>query len=311
MIHRLQFRAMGTDMLACVDNDSDQPPAQLADVPAWFADWEQTLSRFRPDSELARLNRSDRPAKVSPVLWDVFQHALRAERATDGLVTPTVGEAVIEAGYDRDFALMSHGNGHIGPPQHVGAVLRDCPYLSLVKFDETNRTIALPEGIHLDFGGIAKGWAAQQVVERLKIHGSALMNCGGDIAISGSLLDGSPWEIGVYKPFERESDYLEMLYFHEPCGVASSSTDRRRWTQDGQTRHHIIDPRSGQPAETDVVHATVVAPTAAEAEAAAKSVLIRGSLDGLDWLESHPELAGLLILDNGEILYSQRIVDYL
>lgn len=309
MVHRLPFRAMGTDMLACVDNGSDVPPSDLADVPLWFAEWEQILSRFRPDSELARLNRSDRPAQVSPVLWDVFQRALCAERATDGLVTPTVAEAVIEAGYDRDFALMQ--GGHIGPPPSTGAVLRDCPAISLVTFDETNHTIHLPPGVQLDFGGIAKGWAAGQVVERLKIHGSALMNCGGDIAISGPLLNGEPWEIGVYKPFDRDSDYVEMLYFHEACGVASSATDRRRWTQSGRTRHHIIDPRTGQPAETDVVHATVVAPSAAEAEAAAKSVLIRGSLDGLDWLEARPELAGLLILENGEMLYSQKIVEYL
>lgn len=306
MIHRLQFRAMGTDMLVCVDNGSDQPPAQLADVPNWFADWEQTLSRFRPDSELARLYHADQPIQVSPVLWDVFQHALRAERDTDGLVTPTVGEAVIEAGYDRDFALMS-----AQMESHVHATKTLVPALTTVKWDESTRTIELSPGVQLDFGGIAKGWAAQQVVERLKIHGSVLMNCGGDIAISGSLLDGNPWEIGVYKPFERESDYAEILYFHEACGVASSATDRRRWTQSGQTRHHIIDPRTGQPAETDVIHATVVAPTAAEAEAAAKSVLIRGSENGLDWIESHPELAGLLILENGEMLYSQRIVEFL
>ena len=322
MIHRLRFRAMGTDMLACVDNGSDQPPAQLADVPTWFADWEQTLSRFRPDSELARLNRADRPVEVSPVLWDVFQHALRAERATEGLVTPTVAEAVIEAGYDRDFALVQAGVQSLreaplwGPTLHRSLETSDSgsriiPALTTAKWDESTCTIQLPPGIQLDFGGIAKGWAAGQVVERLKVHGSALMNCGGDIAISGSLLDGNPWEIGVYKPFERESDYVEMLYFHEACGVASSATDRRRWTQDGQARHHIIDPRTGQPAETDIVHATVVAPTAAEAEAAAKSVLIRGSEAGLDWIESHPELAGLLILENGEILYSQKIVDYL
>jgi thiamine biosynthesis lipoprotein len=185
------------------------------------------------------------------------------------------------------------------------------PASTAVKWDELTRTIELPRGVQLDFGGIAKGWAAGRVVERLKVHGSALMNCGGDIAISGSLLNGEPWEVGVYKPFDRESDYIEMLYFDSPCGVASSATDRRRWSQNGQTRHHIIDPRTGQPAETDVVHATVVAPTAAEAEAAAKSVLIRGSEDGLDWIESHPELAGLLILENGEILYSQRVIEYL
>lgn len=304
MIHRLAFRAMGTDMLACVDTDSDQPPAQLADVPRWFTDWEQTLSRFRPDSELARLNQADRPVQVSDTLWQVFHSALAAGQLTEGLVTPTVAEAVIAAGYDRDFAQMEKSQSSTGKPAHVSS-------LAALTWDGPTRTIQLPAGVHLDFGGIAKGWAAGEAMKRLSQAGPALMNCGGDIALSGALLNGDPWEIGVYKPFDRESEYLEMLYFQRACGVASSATDRRRWTQDGQTRHHIIDPRTGQPAQTDVVHATVVAPSPVEAEAAAKSVLIRGSMDGLDWLEAHPELAGLLILESGEILYSQRIVEFL
>ncbi|MEW5938496.1 MAG: FAD:protein FMN transferase [Chloroflexota bacterium] len=312
MVHRLAFRAMGTEMLACVDNGSDTPPAQLADVPRWFEEWEQTLSRFRPDSELARLNRAGRPVQVSETLWQVFRSALEAERLTEGLVTPTVAEAVIAAGYDRDFAqLQSQETLQSGAQNLPILQTPSVPSLSAIEWDETTRAISLPPGIRLDFGGVAKGWAAGQAVERLKGHGSALMNCGGDIAMSGPLLNGAPWEIGIYKPFDRAADYVEMLYFQEACGTASSTTDRRRWTQDGQLRHHIIDPRTGRPAETDVVHATLVAPSAVEAEAAAKSVLIRGSMDGLDWLESHPELAGLLILESGEILYSQRIVEFL
>jgi thiamine biosynthesis lipoprotein len=137
------------------------------------------------------------------------------------------------------------------------------------------------------------------------------MNCGGDIAMSGPLLDGRPWEIGVFKPFDRSSGYLGMMYFQNGCGVATSSTDRRRWKQGSQLRHHIIDPHTGLPAVSDIVSATVVAPTAIEAEAAAKSVLIRGSAAGLDWLESDPDLAALLILENGQILYSEHIREYL
>lgn len=309
---------MGTEILACVDVDSGQPPSLLNEVPRWFEEWEQTLSRFRADSELSRLNRTvDQPVRVSDALWDVFQSARAAARFTDGLVTPTVLDAMLEAGYDRDFALVARGQGgHIGPPQPippqpVGAVLRDCPELSLVKFDEMNHTITLPAGVRLDFGGIAKGWAAQQAISRLQEIGPALMNCGGDISMSGPLLDGSPWEIGVYKPFDRESDYVAMLFFERGCGVASSATDRRRWMQGDQARHHIIDPRAGEPAVSDVVSATVVAPTAVEAEAAAKSILIRGSMDGLDWLEANPALAGLLILEDGEILYNSKMMEYL
>lgn len=306
MVHRLTFRAMGAEILACVDVDSDQPPALLREVPRWFEEWEQTLSRFRADSELSRLNRTaDQPVRVSDALWGVFQAARAAAHFTDGLVTPTVLEAMLEAGYDRDFASL--------PRQQSAslAVRSQVRPVDTVIFDESAQTIQLPVGVHLDFGGIAKGWAAQQAVSRLQEIGPALMNCGGDIAMSGALRDGSPWEIGVYKPFDRESGYVEMLFFERGCGVASSATDRRRWMQGGRVRHHIIDPRTGEPAISDVVSATVVAPTAIEAEAAAKSVLIRGSTNGLDWLESNPALAGLLILEDGEILYGQRIMEFL
>ena len=307
MVHRLQFRAMGTEMLVCVDNGSDQSLAELADVPNWFEEWEQTLSRFRIDSELTRLNRKDcQPVAVSETLWQVFLSAVIAEKNTHGLVTPTVASALLEAGYDRDFNLFA--GAVLDPVQSEPSMVRP---LVDVTWDESTRSICLPLGVQLDFGGIAKGWAANQVVQRLKQHGSALMNCGGDIAVSGPLLDGSPWEVGIHKPFDRSGGYIGTMYFDKECGVATSATDRRRWMQGGMFRHHIIDPGTGLSAASDVLSATVVAPNAVEAEAAAKSVLIRGSAAGLVWLEAHPSLACLLILEDGQVLYSQRIREYL
>lgn len=307
MVHRLAFHAMGTEMLVCVDNGSDPPPIELKDVPGWFEEWEQVLSRFRVDSELTRLNRtSNKLVPVSEVLWQVFQSALSAEKYTGGLVTPTVAKAVIESGYDRDFSLLAGQT--LSPFEFEPPIV---PSLDTVTWDEPSRSICLPEGVQLDFGGIAKGWAAEQAVLRLKHLGPALMNCGGDIFMSGSLLNGDPWEIGIHKPFDRSSGYVGMMYFKRCCGVATSSTDRRRWMQGGLLRHHIIDPSTGASAESDVVSATIVAPTAVEAETAAKSVLIRGSADGLAWLESKPDLAALIILDDGNVLYSQRINQYL
>jgi thiamine biosynthesis lipoprotein len=307
MIHRLAFRAMGTEMLVCVDNGSDQPPPELAEVPARFEEWEQILSRFRVDSELTRLNQVGfQPTRVSETLWQVFQSARRMENLTDGLVTPTVAGAVQEVGYDRDFTLLA---GQIlAPFESIPEVV---PPLNALTWDEENRSICLPEGVQLDFGGIAKGWAAQQTVERLKRHGSALMNCGGDIAMSGPLLNGNPWEIGIYKPFDRRSGFIGMLYFDQGGGVATSATDRRRWMQGGVLRHHIIDPHTGLSAESNVISATIVAATAVEAEAAAKSALILGSQAGMAWIEANPTLACLLILEDGQVLYSERIHSYL
>jgi thiamine biosynthesis lipoprotein len=305
MLHRLPFRAMGGDMLAILEGDVEAPPSILDEVPGWFEAWEQTLSRFRADSELSRLNRTfDQPIQVSDTLWDVFQYALSAEAITNGLVTPTVFDAMLEAGYDQSFDILprqQYGNGYV-TSQVVNS-------LSFVLSDESSHTICLPYGVRLDFGGVAKGWAAHQTAERLKEHGSAVMNAAGDIAISGPLADGESWKIGVRNPFEKGVDF-ETLKLNG-CGVATSGRDRRNWNKNGLHYHHIIDPHTGQPAQTDVMTATIVAPTVMEAEAAAKAVLILGGEEGLKWIESDPVLAGIIVLENGHTFYSQRISNYL
>jgi thiamine biosynthesis lipoprotein len=305
MLHRLPFRAMGGEMLAVLEGDTDFLPPVLERVPSWFEDWEQTLSRFRADSELSRLNHTfDQPVEVSDTLWDVFQYALSAETITNGLVTPTVLDAVLEAGYDQNFDTLPRYQSQQGLQ-----VLSAVNPLSVVTWDEKSQTICLPYGVRLDFGGIAKGWAAHQTAERLKEYGSAVMNAAGDVAINGALASGEPWTIGVRNPFEQGVDF-ETLKLNR-CGVATSGRDRRHWNQNGLPRHHIIDPNTGQPAETNVMTATIVAPTVMEAEAAAKAVLILGGEEGLKWIESDPVLAGIIVLENGHTFYSQRINKYL
>jgi FAD:protein FMN transferase len=303
MLHRFPFRAMGCQMLALLEQESEDVPSILSKVPEWFEEWEQALSRFRSDSELSRLNRTvDQPVAVSQILWDVFQASLVADQETKGLVTPTVLEAMEIAGYDRSFDEIPGSLGYIGLWAEVHP-------LSMVTYDEKRHTICLPPDIRLDFGGVAKGWAAHQAAERLKVSGPALMNAGGDIAISGPRADNKPWLVGISNPFETDED-LATLHLHGG-GVATSGKDRRRWMQGALLSHHIIDPRTGQPAITDVLTATVIAPTVMEAEAAAKSVFLLGSGAGLDWLEADSALAGVLVLDNGEVIASSRAAEYL
>src|ERR1051325_4126420 len=152
MLHRLEFRAMGCEMLAFIDSES--APAMLPDVPAWFEEWEQVLSRFRFDSELTRLNQThERPVQVGEILWDVFQAAQKAEQTTDGLVTPTLLDAIIEAGYDRPFDDLPHQR-----TSKPSSVITASPSLKAISVDAAARTITLPNGMGLDFGGVAKGW---------------------------------------------------------------------------------------------------------------------------------------------------------
>ena len=303
MLHRLPFRAMGCQMLALLEQDSEDAPGILAQVPNWFEEWEQALSRFRHDSELSCLNRTfDRPVPVSQTLWDVFRASLAADQATGGLVTPTVLEAMEMAGYDRPFDELPGSLGYVG-------LWTEIHPLSMVIYDEDQHTICLPPDIRLDFGGVAKGWAAHQAVERLKSSGPALMNAGGDIAISGPRNNDEPWLVGISNPFKSEQNFVTLRLYGG--GVATSGKDRRRWMQGDILSHHIIDPRTGQPAVTDILTATVIAPTVMEAEAAAKSVFLLGSGPGLDWLEADSGLAGLLVLDDGQVIASQRAEEYL
>ena len=107
----------------------------------------------------------------------------------------------------------------------------------------------------------------------------------------------------------RATDVALLLISHG--GVATSGRDYRRWQRNGVWQHHLLDPSTGRPAETDALSATVIAPSAYEAEIAAKLALILGSRHGLAWLEARPALAGLLILEDGRILSSRRLVNYL
>jgi thiamine biosynthesis lipoprotein len=300
-----EFKAMGCRMLAILDLPEEATAAELDQVPAWFEDWEQSLSRFRETSELNRLNASaGTPTWVSESLWDVLQTALEAEHRSFGLVTPAVLDALVTAGYDRSFDQLAALS--MAPPEDDFAPVGS---LAAVVLDEPTHSVCLPEGLHLDFGGVAKGWAADQAAGRLAACGPALVNAGGDIAVSGPPADGGAWPIGIADPFNPDED-LDTLML-SVGGVATSGRDYRRWQRDGIWQHHIIDPRTGRPAQADVLTATVVAPSAVEAEVAAKVVVISGSQAALEWLDARPTLAGMLVLEDGQRLYSRRIAQYL
>jgi thiamine biosynthesis lipoprotein len=291
-------------MLAAVDNTSPAAERALESIPGQFEEWEQALSRFRFDSELNRLNRSSGgPVPVSETLWEIFDAALEAEQETGGLVNPTVLDALVQAGYDRSFDLLPTGSS---PTEAVALAPAS---LAAIHREAATHSLLLPEGVHLDFGGLAKGWAARKAAGLLKCFGPALVDAGGDIEISAPPLDDLAWPIGVADPFQP-GGICETLRV-ERGGIATSGIDYHRWQQGGQWDHHIIDPRSALPAITDLLTVTIIAPDALRAEVTAKAVLISGSEAGMEWLEADPSLAGLLVLQSGEKYYSRRMPGYL
>ena len=274
---------MNCAMLAALDAETPAAQQALSQVPDWFETWEQAFSRFRPASELCRLNaRLGEWVSVSADLFAVLSAAQQAYELTDGWVTPSVLDALEAAGYDRSFdaAGMSAARAPVPaglPPQ----------------LDPVRRRAHL--GARLDLGGIAKGWCAQQAMHRLAEHAATLMDAGGDIAISGPRGDGSAWPVGIAHPLNDAED-IALLVLREPCGIATSGRDYRRW---GRGQHHLLDPHTGAPAQTTVLSVTAIAPSVLEAEAAAKRVLLQGAEPGLAWLARQVGFEALLVLEDG------------
>lgn len=318
-MQELEFRAMGCQMYAAVDSDDPKAGAALADIPRRFEAWEQCLSRFRENSELSTLNRrSGQTVRVSETLWRVARLALQAGAQTDGLITPTIIDALEAAGYDHSMSEPIPAGPVLGLPSFVTSSPRPpipvsprhfVPDWRSVRMDPRHRTITLPRGVRLDVAGVAKGWAADQAARHLGRVAPALVNASGDIAVSGPRADGSAWANTIENPFGSVDDTPLMLLTYE--GEATSSRGYRRWLRGDRWQHHIIDPRTGEPADTDVFSATAIAPTSAEAEVAAKAAFILGSRAGIEWIEARPHLAAFLILENGEHVQSTRFKDYI
>jgi thiamine biosynthesis lipoprotein len=298
------FRAMGSQILIAMDTDSGTLNEAGLEAAGWFEEWEQTFSRFRITSELSELNQhTGQFWQVSSNFWRVFNLALDIERTTDGLVTPTILNALEEAGYGRSFEEM---------PQNIEALLAHSfagtDELNQIEIDEENRAIRLPHGVRLDLGGVVKGWAARQTMIRLRDTAPVLVDAGGDIAVSGPMRNGSPWAIGITDPInEGQSAGLVML---SNGGIATSGRDYRRWKQGNQWKHHIIDPRIDAPAETDVLTATVIAPDLSLAEAWSKTALILGSEAGKQRLDQQEGIDYLLVDENGKSIESLNFAEY-
>jgi thiamine biosynthesis lipoprotein len=277
--------------------ESPAPGGQiLAPVPQLFEHWEQSLSRFRTDSELNRLNHSAGTWQaVSPTLNAVLELAVQAAKISAGTITPLTGQALAQIGYADSFVPNRSQPAPRTPYQ--ASPLPDVD--SSLKLAEQQVWLA-PQAM-LDLGGIAKGWAAAQIVQQLAPFGAVLCDAGGDIAVSAPQAPDTPWIIGIQAPDDSETllDWLPLWH----GAVATSGRDYRRWQQAGQWQHHIIDPRTGQPALTDVLSASVTASDAWLAETAAKTILILGSTAGLAWFtQQFPNESALIVLENHQII---------
>jgi thiamine biosynthesis lipoprotein len=294
--YEYHFHAMGTDVSAWLWCEREQlAQGAFRSMRRFFARTEARFSRFQSGSELSRLNRSEgKPFSASPRLYELVKLALRWREQTEGVFDPAVLPALIAAGYDRPFDQIVQEK--VPEPMGLPTTTGVCCSSNGVRL-LPNHQIYLPPGCALDLGGIVKGWAAQQAVNRLGMFGAALVDAGGDIACASPPRTG-PWVVTVADPLSDDQDLAVLGLNHE--AVATSSRVWRRWKHHGVEAHHLIDPRTGLPAATDVLSVTVVAPRLPDAEIHAKTALILGSVQGLKYLSRLDGVSGMISTEDGQ-----------
>jgi FAD:protein FMN transferase len=277
------FRAMGTTVTLMGPEDPAFPAA-VRSVESVFDREERRFSRFRGDSELTRVNAATGAwTAITPLFEAVVRFALTKAAETGGAFDPTVLDAVIAAGYDRTFdEVIAGARGALHPA-------RPCGRWPEVQMREG--AILLPEGVGLDLGGVVKGYTADLAAVGAVTTGLgwALVNAGGDLRIEG---EAPELRIGIEDPDDPSTTLAELHL--RGGGLASSSVRSRAW---GEGLHHVIDPRTGAPAASEAIQATVWAPTCAEAETLATWALLLGP-------EAASSLPCAIVTREGEVVIS-------
>ncbi|MGH2907720.1 MAG: FAD:protein FMN transferase [Solirubrobacteraceae bacterium] len=281
--------------------------AARAAVERIIAEIDAACSRFREDSELMALNRSGgRPTRVSPLLFDAVQAAVRAAALTDGDVDPTLGEALIALGYDRDFTCglddpcAASGDTTGG---HRRLRLASVPGWRTIGLDRDAGTVWFGRGVSLDLGATAKALAADRAAaaaSRAIGGGGVLVGLGGDIATAG-LAPGGGWWVRVTDDHRASVDAPGQWITLAGGGLATSSTVVRRWRRGRRTVHHLLDPATGRPAEGGWRTASVTAASCLDANIASTAAIVRGPR-APEWLQSLG-LPSRLVSDAGVALH--------
>ena len=278
------FSVFGTTAALLV-SEPGRLGAARAMADAELAAVDRACSRFRPDSELARLNAAGgKITSVSELFAELIEAALRAARLTAGDVDPTCGQALEEIGYDRDFAVLRAAGGATPRRGRGAAPTGTVPGWRSVHLDRTRRLVQLAGGAQLDLGATAKAWAADRCAEIIaaKADSGVLVSLGGDIAVAGPApADG--WRVRVTDDHAAGPEAPGQTVTIRSGGLATSSTTVRTWALGGRRVHHIIDPATGEPARSCWRTVSVAAGSCVDANTASTAAIIRGEA-AVSWL---------------------------
>jgi len=306
MIQSIEFRAMNTTIMLAGEGDGAINGMQAAK--AFIHECEQRFSRFLPASELSELNRSAGDwVHVSDDLMDMLLLSMKYNIETNGIFDPSILSDLKRVGYDRSMDEI-RAQGSVSMTRASKRTFR--PALREIELDLPRSQVRLPRNMEIDLGGIAKGWIVDKAAKLLHSYAPACgVSAGGDILFIGHPEDGLDWDIFLEDPRDP-MQMLTQLHVSEGA-VATSSVMKRTWSQGEKVRHHLIDPRTGESAQTDWLSVTVITPDVVTAEVYAKAILIGGEGELQELLSARPEVTFIAVDPNGNLLGSPNYKDFL
>jgi FAD:protein FMN transferase len=294
-----KFRAMNCEVTFAAEGQGREIEQGFAVTRSDVEAYEQRFTRFKDTSELSQLNWfSGNWFVASNDLFDVIQDALSLYKQTNGLFNPSILPDLKRIGYNRSMdEIRIHGADPLPVDDKLKKTSTD---FDLIQLDSARSSILLPPGMQIDLGGIAKGWIAERASRLLSNYASACaVNAGGDMFLLGYPEGQSYWEIGLEDP--RDPVVNLSVICAQAGALATSSRAKRVWQQGNEKRHHLIDPRTGEPARSPWLSVTVMSPFGAKSEAFAKAFLIAGPQAANAISEKSPDITYLAVDENGEL----------
>lgn len=303
MLHNIQSEALGTDVVFAVaapNVDESSLNQVFAQARASVHRDEVAWSRFLPHSVISRIAQSaGQWLEIDNPTFDLLTLALAAYERTNGLFHPGLGHTMEALGYDKSF----HDGLDTETSVETGASLTvqdGAPFY----LDASRRAVRIEPGITLDLGGIAKGYIVERAAAVMRDAGyaNAVCSAGGDMMCHGSN-EGVAWTVGIDNPFDPASPIVVSLV---DASLATSGTYKRVWRRGEEKMHHIVDPRTGRSAKTDVVSCTVSVARLVDAEVLAKVCLLLGTEHGIPWLRQQGCRNYVIIDTRGEVIKSWK-----
>lgn len=277
----------------------DGDEAALSDALVLLGELERRLSRTVESSEIARANRAGgAPTEISADTAELLRLALSFSELSGGKFDVTVCHASSLWDFSAAEPVIPSSDALAEAVSRIG----------YEKISLSGNTLTLSDGAELDLGGIAKGYIADRMAEQLKDAGKerAIVNLGGNVVVFGGKPDGSPFTVGIQKPFGSSGETALTLCLSDGA-VATSGTYERCFTRDGILYHHILDPETGMPANTGLSSVTVITGSSAEADALSTVCFLLGETEGMALIEGRTDTEAVFIREDGSLLLSSGL----